>query len=283
MAYRPVSGPSDFRLPAGTQDVRGWDVLTRADGERVGDVADILVDDDGEVRYLDVDLGALRKHVLVPISQAKVDPGEDTVWVLGMTRAQIRQIPSYSGDVGRVTRDYEALVHQAYRPIEGRGAPESAGPMDAPRTATPPRCGRPPEHREDEDEAGDGRMATLTELGDFKVAEGDVDPRYWVVTAADGRDVGRVCELIVDVVALKVRYLVCELTGVYPDRSSTRTVLIPIGYVRIDARRKYVLIDALDSHGLATLPLYTGLPVTTGYETEVYARFTGGPPGGAGA
>jgi hypothetical protein len=50
----PLTRPG-VRLGSGEPDVRGWDVFA-SDGQRIGEVDDLLVDSSGRVRYLDVDL-----------------------------------------------------------------------------------------------------------------------------------------------------------------------------------------------------------------------------------
>ena len=66
MALTPLSHSRDSRFAGSDLDVRGWDVRTDLDDEKVGSVDDMLIDDSGRPRYLDVDLGLLR--------QGKADP-----------------------------------------------------------------------------------------------------------------------------------------------------------------------------------------------------------------
>src|SRR5215204_4241940 len=56
-----------------------------------------------------------------------------------------------------------------------------------------------------------GRVARLKDLKDYTVAKGDPDVRGWNVYANDGRRIGEVDELLVDVEALRVRYLDVDL------------------------------------------------------------------------
>ncbi|HEX5759384.1 MAG TPA: PRC-barrel domain-containing protein [Thermoanaerobaculia bacterium] len=58
-----------------------------------------------------------------------------------------------------------------------------------------------------------GGVTPLSQLPGHRVAEGDPDVRGWEVVANDGRAVGRVRDLLVDVGAMKVRYLDVELAG----------------------------------------------------------------------
>lgn len=60
---------------------------------------------------------------------------------------------------------------------------------------------------EAETPASDSRIVPLSELHSYKIASGDPDVRGWPVVAGDGKTIGQVDGLLVDTVALKVRYL----------------------------------------------------------------------------
>src|SRR5688572_3050860 len=51
-------------------------------------------------------------------------------------------------------------------------------------------------------------MRPISDLSNYKVEEGDIDPRGWTVVGNDGNRIGTVEDLIVDTRAMKVRYLV---------------------------------------------------------------------------
>src|SRR5690606_11481762 len=196
MRFTPLSEKADYTFPAGAFDVRGWEDRTLADEEKVGQVDDVLIDEAGKVRYLDIDLGLFRKHVLLPVGQARIDEKDDVIWVPGMTKEQFREIPAYAHDVGRVTRDYEDRLVAAYTGMyegPGEGVDEGQALEEAP------------------EDLGEGRLASLGDLPGYGVAADDPDPRGWEVIASDGRTIGEVHELIVDTAALKVRYLDCDV------------------------------------------------------------------------
>lgn len=261
MGLTPLSEHGESTLPAGTLDVRGWPVRTLADEDEVGRVDDLLINQAGAVRYLDVMLGRFRKHVLLPWSHARVDRSEHVVWVPGMTREQFEDIPEYRHDVGGVTPDYEARLGAVYG-----GAWSSVARQEFGGGARAEAVGG----------EEDGRLASLGELEDFDVVDEDPDPRGWEVIAADGRVIGSVHELIVDTTALKVRYLDCgvdeEALGL--DREG-RHILVPVGYARLDEANENVIVDAISSADVRNLPAYGGLPVTRAYEEGLRTRFTG--------
>ena len=112
MAYSALSQHQDARFPESLADVRGYEVRTRDDDDKVGKVADLVCTSDGQIRYLDVDLGGFfnPRNVVVPIGAAQVDRERDVVWLTGMTKDQIKALPDYNGDVSTLTSDYESRI-----------------------------------------------------------------------------------------------------------------------------------------------------------------------------
>jgi sporulation protein YlmC with PRC-barrel domain len=129
-----------------------------------------------------------------------------------------------------------------------------------------------------------GRVVPLKDLKDYTVAKGDPDVRGWNVYANDGRRIGEVDELLVDVEAMKVRYLDVDLDrdvlsvsgenlGAAPGTAAalgarSDHVLIPIGSARLDEKEDRVVVDLLQSL-VGGLPAYEHGPVTREYETSV--------------
>jgi hypothetical protein len=95
---------------------------------------------------------------------------------------------------------------------------------------------------------------------DFKVADGDPDPRGWDVISADGREIGEIDDLIVDTAAHKVRYLVCELDedelGLADEQDLH--ILIPAGRARLSPDDKKLMLDGVTSSQIVSMPRYTG-------------------------
>ena len=115
MRYSALSHYSGTRFPEGMTDVRGFEVRTRED-EKVGKVSDLIAATDGQIRYLDVDLGGIfnPRHVILPIGTAEVDQRRDVVWISGMTKDEIKALPDYTGDVDAITDAYESRVRGIY-------------------------------------------------------------------------------------------------------------------------------------------------------------------------
>ena len=125
-------------------------------------------------------------------------------------------------------------------------------------------------------ETGDGsRILPLGEVDDFVIAEGYSDVRGWRVDAADGTEIGKVHELLVDIDAMRTRYLDVRLTTDVANAPEDRDVLVPIGAARIDDDHDVVTVP-LTIERVGLLPPYTRGPVTREQEYEVRRHFTMG-------
>ena len=116
MRYSALSQYQNARFPQGMADVRGFEVRTRDDDEKVGKVSDLIAATDGRLRYLDIDLGGIfnPRHVVLPVGAAEVDRRDDIVWISGMTKDQIKALPDYDGDANLITDEYESRVRKVY-------------------------------------------------------------------------------------------------------------------------------------------------------------------------
>ena len=132
-------------------------------------------------------------------------------------------------------------------------------------------------------EAGDGsRIAPLGEVDDYEVAEGFPDVRGWRVDAVDGTEIGKVHELLVDLDAMRTRYLDVRLTTDVAAAPEDRDVLVPIGAARIEQEHDIIAVP-LTVERVGLLPPYTHGPVTREQEYEVRRHFTFGRAAAEGA
>lgn len=120
------------------------------------------------------------------------------------------------------------------------------------------------------------RVVPLDQLDDFEIADGDPDIRGWDVHTADGRRIGEVDDLLVDRLAMKVRYLDVDLDDEIDRADDDRHILVPIGYARLDEDDDRVVVDTLSRDDLAAMPLYDHAPVTREYETTLRGQFDRG-------
>ena len=132
-------------------------------------------------------------------------------------------------------------------------------------------------------ETEDGsRVAPLSELRDFEVAEGYPDIRGWRVDAADGSKVGKVHDLLVDVDSMRTRYLDVRLTTDIAAAPGDRDVLVPIGAARIDDKADVVVLP-LGAERVGLLPPYDHGRLTRAHEYEVRRHFSLGQQASASA
>ena len=132
-------------------------------------------------------------------------------------------------------------------------------------------------------ETDDGvRIAPLSELDDFEVAEGYPDIRGWHVASADGQEVGKVRDLLIDVDQMRTRYLNVRLTKELAAAPGDRDVLIPIGTAQVVEGKDVVRVP-LTAERVGLLPLYERGRLTRTYELEVRRHFSLGEAAAAAA
>jgi photosynthetic reaction center H subunit len=233
---------------AGAFDSRQWDVRTASDKITVGKVRDVLVDDDGEPRYLDVDLGILHgKRVLVPIKQIAQDPAGGVIWIAGVDSKRFDRIPAYDGDLAKLNADLRAgLITDDFGTGVWQGSSADAATLSNFAAARGQDAVEEVDRLIDTQAAsprGNSRLARLTELPNYEVADDDPDVRQWEVIGSDQQLIGRVADLVVDTVAMKVRYLDVELAPALAASDDERRVLIPIDRAEADSGRKAMRLD----------------------------------------
>jgi sporulation protein YlmC with PRC-barrel domain len=257
MALHRLSDREEPTRGAGALSARGWDVRTRIDNEDVGKVKDVLIEDTGEARFLDVDLGIFRKRVLVPVERVTTDSGEEVVWVDGLNKDGFERIPEYDGDVAKLNADYRAGLLRDYSTAE-------SSVTAAPRGATHTRRDRDDDADDRAEDirtaspAGDRQLARVGELSDFEVADHHPDVRGWDVVASDDRKIGDVKELVADTTAMKVRYLDIELDRDFRRSDEESRVLVPIEHARLIKDDDVVRLDAVASSQARDIPSYRG-------------------------
>ncbi len=227
-------------LAAGAHDIRGWEVRTLVDDRFAGSVHDLLLDEDGLVRWLDL-APAEGRHVLVPAGQARAEPSTKLVRLPGMAGDQLALLPAYDVDSGGLDATGEAQRLAAYAAALLRERQLPGGP--APQAAAVP----------------------LADLPDFKVASGEPDPRGWPLVGAAGERLGRIEELLVDPRLLRARHLVCTIGD------EERRVRVPIGQVQVDADARLVLAYRLTPESVRALPAWpdAGAPSGTTFAGDL--------------
>jgi photosynthetic reaction center H subunit len=258
MALHKISDREEPAGGAGALNARGWEVRTRVDDEDVGKVKDVLIEDTGEARYLDVDLGIFRKRVLVPIERVTTDAADEVVWVDGFDKDGFERIPEYDGDIAKLNADYRAGLLRDYSAAEASMAGSARPSADYADREIDEDAAERAEDIRTASPAGDRQLARVGELSDYEVADHHPDIRGWDVVASDDRKIGDVKELIADTTAMKVRYLDIELDSDHRRSDEESRVLVPIEHARLIEDDDVVRLDAVASHQARDIPTHRG-------------------------
>ena len=116
------------------------------------------------------------------------------------------------------------------------------------------------------------RIAPMSALDDFEVAEGYPDIRGWRVASADGQEVGKVRDLLIDVDHMRTRYLDVRLTKELASSPGDRDVLVPIGTAELVEGKDVVRVP-LTAERFGLLPMYEHR-LTRTHELEVRRHFS---------
>ena len=257
-------GPEDPPALVPSADLAGLstsDVEERPVGELVGSLAEA---DTGLIRYLDVSLRGDSRHVLVPIGHARIDRESvpPRIRLRAATFEDLMSVPSYDRDEQPLDRAYQDRVMSAH----GRlfyGSRYYAHPAYDHRGIYP----------EDPGIAGPSRpvrepLRPLSELPEFRVRDEAKDIRGWTLVDRRGEYAADVTELLVDVGAKQVRYIVLSLDE--PDRSAA----LPVGYVDVDSPARCAVTPALTRDDIRLLPPYSP-PLTREGENRILTTLEG--------
>jgi len=125
--------------------------------------------------------------------------------------------------------------------------------------------------------ASGGSLRRMSEIkNDYEVADDDEDVMDWDVVGRNGEKIGEVEDMIVDMQAMKVRYLEVELDDDLPGVQNDQRVLIPVGLADLDHSGKNVVVNNFDGSMVSSYPAYRGEPITRDYEHSVMSAFSPG-------
>jgi uncharacterized protein (TIGR02271 family) len=119
MALHKISDfDTDYQDAIQGKDIKGMTVYSQTSDDKIGTVKDVLVDEQGQFRYLIVDLGfwIFGKTILLPLGRAQVDSRTDRVYT-ALTKQQAEALPEYKED-SVLDYDYEERVRGVYRTSE---------------------------------------------------------------------------------------------------------------------------------------------------------------------
>jgi len=230
-----------------SRDFIGW-AVTSSNGANVGTVSDILIDRRGQVRYLAVDPGFFKKPYLLPVEALEWGEGSlQTSW----TDAEVKRLPPYDHSV--------ALT---------------APVLDELRRVFPRHYG---DHVGTAFEPGNGAtVVPLKDAKDFRLAKGAPNLKGWTVYGGDNEKVGVVTQMLVDPVALKVKYLDVDVDDDLFGLVDDRHVVVPLENAELRERSQDVWVSGLSGREIASLPAYLGGPVDPLLEEASVRAFSGG-------
>lgn len=113
----------------------------------------------------------------------------------------------------------------------------------------------------------------------YEIKKGQSDIRGWDVRDDNGRKFGKVHELIFDIRASKVRYMVVNIIDTKDLELEKRTVLVPIGLAVLDASDDDVILSSVTPFQLRALPRYDKTNLGAKAERDishVFGRATSG-------
>jgi hypothetical protein len=260
-----LADPSVLRS---VRDLSGLPVQD-ASGLCVGELFGALAEaDTGLIRYLDLELSTLDRHVLVPIGHARVREQKEgpRIQLRAALLEELEQIPPLPADMGHITDPFERALLEAYgRTFHGElyyshPAYDHSGLYAGEHVVV------------GEGDEATGPLMRLSYLPAWRVASGEPDIRGWPLVL-DGDVHVEIQDLIVDTGAEKVRYVVVRT----PDDAGAR--LVPVGFLRIETESRQVRAGGFTAEDISELPPYDGGGVTREHEDSVHAalrrRFSG--------
>jgi hypothetical protein len=116
-------------------------------------------------------------------------------------------------------------------------------------------------------------LRRLARLRAHRIAPGEVDIRGWIALAEDGRRVGRVRDVIVDIDALAVRYVELCLDPHLTSGMDSRRLVVPVGCARVSAHRPQVHLHGITTRELLHAPRYGAGTIGSDEENILRAFF----------
>lgn len=260
---------SSDRIPLRAVPDLGGLAVADAGGRPIGHLFGTLAEaDTGLLRYLDLSLDGDRRHILVPIGHVRIHGGsEPSVRLRAAVLDDLRRIPTYAPDDGGLDDHYERDLLDAYGPVffGDRYYAHPAYDHSGLYAGEHPIVRQPGEVPAAASPSGPAHLVSLGRSPDYRVARGEPDIRGWSLMTDADLPSGTVTDLIVDLEAKQVRYVLVDVVG------GEGTILLPVGFLKLDARAGSVRAPGVRHDDLERLPRLSGHGVTPALEERTCA------------
>lgn len=148
--FRIKSPDPSYQKLFGNHNVQHFNLYTNQ-GDLIGDIADVWVDELGRSHYFVVDMnGTVGKRILVPFSQFQIDSNSHRIYVSGLDASQIGTLPVVQDDKvlhmtesslpntgreGTILQGTAAMPHIT-TPLEVSAPLEASAPLESPIVLT---------------------------------------------------------------------------------------------------------------------------------------------------
>lgn len=112
----------------------------------------------------------------------------------------------------------------------------------------------------------------LARLQEHDIVGGELDLRRWIVFTEDGRRVGRVHDVLIDIHSLRVSHIEVTLDPRLPSQDSRR-VVVPVACARVAANRKHIHLCRVTAIELYHAPRFGARPITESEQDALLAFF----------
>ena len=217
----------------------GYEVYDR-DGEKIGSVNDLFVEENDDLKYIGVKIGHLAtKPILIPIDAARVDKERRTIEV-SQPKRKVHEGPTLDED-RKITPEFERQVRNYYgiessRNSANRGSDEEESHTERAEAFERGSGAATSDFDEERGEDHEQPPAADHEGATYRDVESSFEG--YQVYDRHYEKIGKVDDLFVDE-SDRAEYI-----GVKMGFLGTRTTLIPLDVVRVNDKRRLVEVEA---------------------------------------